>query len=103
MKIKVGDSVQVTAGKDQGRQGKVTKVFPRTYQAVVEGVNIYKKHVKPKGEGKPGGIIDVQKPLPIANLAMICGQCKQPTRIGFQITDKGKIRICRKCQKEIGK
>jgi large subunit ribosomal protein L24 len=102
MKFKVNDTVKITAGKDKGRQGKITKVFPQNQRVTVEGINLYKRHVKPQGEGKPGGIIEVERPLPLAKIALICKKCNQPTRIGYRLTKTGtKTRICKKCQAEI--
>jgi len=102
MKLKKGDTVLVTAGKDRGRQGKIKQVFPKKNKALVEGVNKYKKHLKAQGQDKPGGIIDIEKPLPFANLALICPACKQPTRVGYQVNKDGsKQRICRKCKTQI--
>lgn len=102
MKLKIGDKVKVTAGKDRSREGKVTKVFPRLNKVSVEGINKYKKHLKSRGQGKPGGIIDIEKPLPVSNLALICPTCKQSTRVGYKLDNKGnKQRICRKCKATI--
>ena len=99
MKLKKGDQVIVTAGKDKGRKGKIEKIFPKLGRALIPGVNIYKRHLKPQGEKKPGGIVDITKPMPVSNLAAVCPKCSQPTRIGYQVDKKGKkYRICRKCQ-----
>ena len=83
MKFKKGDQIVVTAGKDIGKKGKIEKVFPKTDKVLIPGINIYKKHVKPQGEGKPGGIIDIVKPLPVSNIALLCPKCGSATRIGF--------------------
>lgn len=102
MKIKKGDTVKVTAGKDKGKTGKVEKVFPKKNKVLVARVNIYKRHLKPQGEGKPGGIVEISKPLPMANVAFVCSKCNQPTRIGYLIDKSGdKHRICKKCQQPI--
>jgi large subunit ribosomal protein L24 len=105
MKLRKGDLVKVIAGKDRGKQGKIEKVFPSLRRVLIPGVNIYKKHVRPQGEKKPGGIIDVVKPLPVANVALLCPKCKKQTRVGFQIGKntgkREKYRICRKCQEVI--
>ncbi len=102
MKLKIGDTVKVTAGKDRGRTGKVEKVYLSRMQIKVEGVNKYKKHLKARGEGKPGGIIDIEKPLPVANIALICPTCKEITRVGYNLDKSGrKTRICRKCKADI--
>jgi len=99
MKIKKQDKVLITAGKDKGRTGTVDKVFPKLGKVLVSGVNIFKKHLKPRGEGKPGGIVEIPRPLPIAKVALICPKCNQPTRVGWQVGKKGeKLRICKKCK-----
>lgn len=98
MKIKRGDQIIVTIGKDKGSKGKVEKVFPKSNQLLVMGVNVYKRHTKPRGEGKPGGIIDLVKPLSVAKVALICPKCGQKTRVGYQIAKEGKERICLKCK-----
>ncbi|MDP3998808.1 MAG: 50S ribosomal protein L24 [bacterium] len=101
MKLKKGDEVMVTRGKDAGKKGKIEKVFPKIGKVLVAGVNVYKRHLKPRGQGKPGGIIDIVKPLPVANVSIICSRCGQRTRIGYLKTEKDKRRICRKCEAEI--
>jgi len=101
MKLKVGDTVKVTLGKDRGKTGKIEKVLPKHNTLVVSGVNLYKKHLKSQGEKKPGGIIDITKPLNTAKVVLICPKCHQPTRVGYQGKAKKKIRICRKCSKPI--
>lgn len=99
MKLKKGDQVIVTRGKDKGQKGKIEKVFPKTGKVLISGVNVYKKHVRPRGEGQPGGIVDVVKPLAASNVALLCPKCNQPTRIGYQVDkNKEKQRLCRKCQ-----
>jgi large subunit ribosomal protein L24 len=98
IKIHTGDTVQVTAGKDKGKTGKVEKVFSKKNKVFVSGVNLYKKHRKAQGEGKPGGIIVISRPLPRENVALLCPQCHKPTRIGYQFDKQNKkYRICKKC------
>ncbi|MCL4397814.1 50S ribosomal protein L24 [Patescibacteria group bacterium] len=99
MKLKKGDKVKIMAGKDRGKEGTVEKVLDG--RVAVAGVNIYKRHSKPRSEGQKGGIVDFARPLPIANVALICPKCKQITRVGFKVTEKEKVRICRKCEQEI--
>lgn len=102
MRIKKGDTVKITKGKDKGKTGKVEKVLPKKNKVLVAGLNVYKKHLKAKGEGKPGGIIDFSKPLPVANIALVCSYCRKETRIGYQFDKQGnKERICRKCRQII--
>lgn len=101
MKLKVGDTIKVTLGKDQGQTGKIEKVFPKTNSIMVTGINQYKKHLKPQGDKQPGGIIDITKPLNISKVALLCPQCKKITRVGYQGDHKKKVRICKKCLKII--
>ncbi len=108
MKLKKGDQVIITVGKDKGQKGKIEKIFFSKGRVLVPGVNVYKRHTKPKGEKKPGGIVDIVKPLPVANVALVCPKCGQPTRIGYRLDLKksssggsGKSRVCRKCQSVI--
>lgn len=101
MKLRKGDKVKVVAGKDKGRTEKIEKVFPKINKVLVAGVNVYKRHLKPRGEKKPGGIVDIVKPLSVSNVALVCPECGQVTRIGYQITKGEKIRICKKCKKPI--
>lgn len=99
MKIKKGDLIRVTAGKDRGREGKVERAWPD--KILVPGVNQYKKHVKPQGEGKPGEIVTLARPLPVGNVALVCPKCKQQTRVGYKFINDKKVRVCRKCKNEI--
>lgn len=97
MKFRKGDEIIVTIGKDRGKRGKIEAVFPKQKAVLVAGVNIYKKHLKPRGQGKPGGIIDVSQPLSPGKIAFFCPKCGKPTRLGYQIEKSAKLRICRKC------
>lgn len=102
MKLKKGDKIIVIKGKDKGRQGKIEKVYPKKGRVLVPGLNIYKRHLKPQGKEKPGGILDFARPLPVANVALICPKCKKPTRLGCAFDKKGnKLRICKKCQEDL--
>ncbi len=100
LKLKVGDTVKITAGKDKGRGGKIEKIFPKETKALIPGVNIYKKHVKGQ-QGQKGGIYDIPRPLDFAKIALVCPKCKKTTRVGFKIVGKNKSRVCKKCKKEI--
>lgn len=101
MKLKKGDKVKIMVGKDRGREGKIEKVFPRDQTVLLPGLNVFKRHLKPKGEGRSGGIIDVSRPLTASKLALICPKCGLPTRIGYKLLNGKKVRICRKCEQEI--
>ena len=102
IKFKKGDTVKITIGKDKGREGKIEQVFPKKARVLVPGVNIYKKHVKANltVDGK-GGVFELPRPLDVAKVALICPSCKKQTRVGFEIKNDKKIRICKKCGKEI--
>lgn len=100
MKIKKGDKVKVLLGKDRGKEEVVQYVLVKKGKVFVEGVNIYKRHIKKQGD-REGGIIDLPKPMDISNVALICPNCKKLTRVGFKSSGDIKMRICRKCGKEI--
>lgn len=104
MKFRKGDTLKITSGKDKGREGKVERVFASANLVLVEGINLYKKHVK-GGSGVKGGVYNLPRPLPVSKIALICPKCKQVTRVGFRIDGDEKVRVCKKCSKalEIGK
>lgn len=101
MKIKKGDQVLVTMGKDKGKQGKVSQVLTKEQAVVVPGVNVFKRHMKKRDEKTPAGIVDIVKPIPVGRVALICPKCKKPTRIGYQVLNKEKQRICKKCKQMV--
>ncbi|OGD00139.1 50S ribosomal protein L24 [Candidatus Amesbacteria bacterium RIFCSPHIGHO2_01_FULL_47_34] len=101
LKIKKGDTVVVSIGKDKGRQGKVERIILKEAKVLLPGINQYKKHRKPQGESRPGEILTLDRPLPVANLALICPKCKQPTRVGYRFDGAKKLRVCRKCEQDI--
>ena len=100
LKLKVDDKVKVLSGKDKGRDGKIEKIFPKKGVALIPGINVYKKHVKGT-PGQKGGIFDIPRPLALSKLALICTKCKKPTRVGFKMIKDKKVRICKKCKREI--
>lgn len=101
MKIKKGDKVIILSGKDAGKTGKVESVFGKKDKILVGGINIFKKHQKPRGEGRPGGIISIPRPITASKVAIICPKCNQTTRIGYQINGEEKVRICKKCKAQL--
>lgn len=102
MKIRKGDTVIVTSGKDKGKKETVEKVFSAKEKVLVIGVNQYKRHVKKNPyTGQGSEIVTITKPLPAGNVALICPKCKKQTRVGYKIEKEIKVRICRKCKKEI--
>ena len=97
MKLKIGDTIKVTRGKDRGKEGKIERVLPAQAQVVIAGINLHRRHVKAKS-GRPGEIAQIAVPLPFANVTLICPQCHHPTRVGFSLDKTGKkIRLCKKC------
>ncbi len=101
MNIKKNDNVIVIAGKDRGKQGKVLRLFRETDKVLVEGLNLRKKHQKPRKQGEKGQIIDVSHPMHISNVLLYCPSCGKGVRVGAKITGKKKLRVCKKCGKEI--
>ena len=100
MKLKKGDRVKVIAGKDLGKDGVIMRVLPDKNKVIVEGVNIAKKHQRPTRATMQGGIIDKDMPIHVSNVAIVCSTCG-PTRIGYRFEGTEKIRVCRKCGKDL--
>lgn len=102
MKIKSGDTVEIIRGDDSGTRGTVRKVFPHKHKVVIEGVNIVIKHQRPIPAGRrqtQGGRIEVEAPIDISNVMLICPSCQERTRVGYVQDESGhKQRMCRKCQ-----
>jgi len=101
MKIKKNDQVKILAGKDRGKTGKVLRVLTEEGKVIVEGVNIVKKHVKPRKEGEKGQRIELPGKANISNVMLVCPKCGKPTRVGYKIADKNKFRICKQCKAEL--
>jgi len=99
-KFKINDTVQVTAGKDKGRTGKIIKVLPTVHKVLVEGINQYKKHIKPKGN-ESGTIVTLPRAISTASVALLCPSCGKPTRVGFDVSVAPKVRVCHKCRQVI--
>ena len=99
--IKVDDTVIVLSGEDKGAKGKVIAVSPEEGKAIVEGVNKQKKHVKPRKQGETGGILDVDGAMYVSKLALFCPNCDKGVRVGYKTEDGKKVRVCKKCGKEI--
>ena len=98
MYIRKEDKVVVISGKDKGKKGKVLVAEPKKGRLVVEKVNIVSKHEKPKGQGKPGGIVHQEAPIHASKVMLVCGKCGKPTRIAFKLLEnKSKVRVCKKC------
>jgi large subunit ribosomal protein L24 len=110
LKIRKGDTVEVLTGKDVGRRGKVLEVLPSEGRVVVEQINIAKRHSKPRpvkgtrgAQMSPGGVLDIAAPMRVDNVALVCPSCNRHTRVGYRVDDAGKVRVCRRCGKDIEK
>ena len=102
MRLKKGDQVLVLSGKDVGKQGAITRVLPDRNMVIVDGLNVAKKHQRSTRATMQGGIIDKDMPIPASNVAIVCPTCG-PSRIGYRRDDEGgKVRVCKKCGKDLG-
>ena len=97
MKIRKGDDVLVLAGKFRGERAKVEEALPAKNKVVLEGLNVVKRHTKQTSQTMQAGIIDKLMPLHASNVALWCSGHKGPAKVGYKITDDGKVRVCRKC------
>ncbi|MGQ9484742.1 MAG: 50S ribosomal protein L24 [Desulfosoma sp.] len=96
--IKKNDTVMVIAGKEKGKSGKVLRILTKKDRAVVEKLNMVKRHMRPGAHSRQGGIVEKEAPIHISNLMVICSKCTDPTRVGYKILDDGrKARFCKKC------
>ncbi|MEO6626941.1 MAG: 50S ribosomal protein L24 [Aquihabitans sp.] len=101
LKIKKGDRVIVLSGKDKGKEGVVQRAMPDDRKVVVEGVNTAKRHQKARSATEAGGILEVDKPIDISNVALISPSDGKATRVGYKIVDGKKIRVCKRTGEEI--
>lgn len=99
MKLKEGDTVQVISGKDRGKRGTVVRVFPAAERIIVEGVNMTKRHRKPKKDGEQGERVEFAAPIHVSNVMVIDGNSGKPTRIGYTQDGGQKVRISRRSGK----
>ena len=102
MLIRKNDTVLVVAGKDKGKKGKVRFAYPKDKRLLVEGVNFIKKHSRARGQARQAGIIDLEAPIHVSNVMLLCDKCNHPTCIGFStLADGRKVRICCSCREVI--
>jgi large subunit ribosomal protein L24 len=99
VKVKKNDQVKVLAGRDAGIQAKVLRVFPAKGKALVERVNLIKKHTRPNPQKQvQGGILEREAPIDLSKLMVVCPECSKPTRIGRKRLEDGRgVRLCKKC------
>ena len=102
IRIKKDDKVKVVAGKDKGKIGKVLRVDRAKNRILVENINIVKRHTRPSGQTKQGGIIESEAMIQMSNVMLVCGKCLKPARIKMKNLEDGKrARICSKCNEVI--
>ncbi len=102
--VRKNDMVKIIAGKEQGKSGKVLRVFPAKSRVVVEGLNVVKRHTRPNQLNPDGGIVEKEAPLSISNVMLVCGSCNEATKTGIRLLDDGtKTRYCKKCNESVDK
>lgn len=97
MKIHKGDTVKIITGKDKGKTGKILKVLLKKNSILLEGLNLYKKHVRSKRQGEKGEMVLVPRPIDVSNVMLVCSNCGQAVKIGYRFDAERKLRICKKC------
>ncbi len=102
MKIRKDDTVMVIAGKDKGKTGKLRFSYPKKERVMVEGINFIKRHVRARGRVRQAGIIQLEAPIPMSNVMLLCSRCNRPTRVSFRFLEDGrKVRVCNRCSEVI--
>jgi large subunit ribosomal protein L24 len=100
--LKVNDQVEVITGKDKGRVGKIIKVYKKSDKALVERVNMIKRHTKARAAGQEGQIVEKEAPIHVSNLMLVCPKCTNTVRVARKTLDDGtKVRICKKCSESV--
>jgi large subunit ribosomal protein L24 len=102
MRIRKDDTVVVITGKDRGKKGKVRRAFPNEDRVVVEGLNMIKRHSRARRATRQAGIIELEAPLHVSDVMLICNKCGNPTRVNFRLLEDGKkVRVCNSCREVI--
>ncbi|MDR0459434.1 MAG: 50S ribosomal protein L24 [Coriobacteriales bacterium] len=101
MRIRRGDRVTVISGKDKGATSVVMKTIPESRKVIVEKVAVAKKAQRPTRDNPQGGIMSIEKPIHVSTVMLVCPKCDEPTRIGVDIRNGKKFRVCKKCGKDI--
>ena len=101
MRLKKGDTVKIMSGKDLGKTGVVLRALPDDSKIVIDGLNTFKKHARPRRQGEKGQMIVVPRPLQASKVMLICTSCKEPTRVGSRLDGAKKVRYCKKCKATI--
>ena len=102
MRIRKDDTVVIVTGKDRGKKGKVRRAFPNEDRVVVEGLNMIKRHSRARRATRQAGIIEMEAPIHVSDIMLICNKCGNPTRVNFRLLDDGKkVRVCNSCREVI--
>jgi large subunit ribosomal protein L24 len=101
MRIHKGDTVKVISGKDKDVTSVVMRALPEQRKVVVEKVAVAKKAQRPTRDNPSGGIMRIEKPVHVSTVMLVCPKCSQPTRVGIRVDDGKKLRVCKKCGKDI--
>ena len=97
-RIKTGDTVMIISGRDRGNTGKVLAYSPKEDKVIVEGQNFVTKHVRPRRQGEPGGIVKAESAIYASKVMPVCPHCGKAVRVGFTVEDGEKVRVCRSCK-----
>jgi large subunit ribosomal protein L24 len=101
--IRKGDRVKVIAGKDKGKESRVLRVYPHKERLVVEHVNMIKKHQRATQRQPKGGSLEIEGTIHVSNVMLLCPSCGQATRVGRKREDGMRVRVCKKCGKDVDK
>jgi large subunit ribosomal protein L24 len=102
MKIRKNDTVVIITGKDRGKKGKIRRALPNEDRVIVEGFNMIKRHSRAGRAARQAGIIELEAPIRVSNVMLVCGKCGKPTRVSFRFLDDGKkVRVCNSCREVI--
>jgi len=101
MKLIKGDTVKIVSGKDRGKTGAIIRVLPEAGKVIIDGLNLVKKHSRPRKQGEKGQMVSVPRPLTASKVMLVCSSCKEPTRVGGRMEGARKVRYCKKCKAKI--
>ncbi len=101
MRLKKGDTIKILTGKDKGKTGKLLKILSKKNKVLIEGLNLYKKHVRAKRQGEKGELVSVPRPIDVSNVALFCSNCNQAVKVKYQFQGENKLRVCGKCRAAI--
>lgn len=102
MRIRKDDTIVIITGKDRGKKGKVRRAFPNEDRVAVEGLNMIKRHSRARRATRQAGIIELEAPIHVSDVMLVCNKCGNPTRVSFRFLDDGKkVRICNSCREVI--